>query len=299
MRRCEYPSWHNAVAGGVAGAGSRIATAPLDLLRIRRQLSYPSQSLWQSWKTIVATEGGIRALFRGNLAAIYLWVGYAAVQFSCYGHFKDWLGEWGSKTTKTFVCGAGAGLCATMATYPFDVCRTTFAARGVTTVSPISSMAEPSYEARPPTSMREFVVQLYRVHGVRGFYAGAAPAALQILPYMGMSFALYEALTSESIGSAAYAGSIAGAVSKMVVYPMDTVKRRLQAQSFYRQTRHYQGTWDCIRQIATREGWRSFYRGMLPSVMKTTIASGLSFSLFRLSKDGLETMHNWMAEDYD
>ena len=33
-----YPQWHSAVAGAAAGAGSRLLTAPLDLLRIRRQL---------------------------------------------------------------------------------------------------------------------------------------------------------------------------------------------------------------------------------------------------------------------
>ena len=69
-----YPSWHNLIAGGFAGAGSRVATAPLDLIRIRRQLApaviYPSESLWETWVKIVQNEGGITALFRGNLAAI-------------------------------------------------------------------------------------------------------------------------------------------------------------------------------------------------------------------------------------
>ena len=71
-----YPDWHNFVAGGFAGAGSRVATAPLDLIRIRRQLSpvvtYPSESLWQTWNKIVKNEGGVTALFRGNVAAIYV-----------------------------------------------------------------------------------------------------------------------------------------------------------------------------------------------------------------------------------
>eukprot|EP00562_Extubocellulus_spinifer_P009368 CAMPEP_0178501678 /NCGR_PEP_ID=MMETSP0696-20121128/17086_1 /TAXON_ID=265572 /ORGANISM="Extubocellulus spinifer, Strain CCMP396" /LENGTH=175 /DNA_ID=CAMNT_0020130659 /DNA_START=183 /DNA_END=706 /DNA_ORIENTATION=+ len=44
----KYPAWHSAVAGAAAGAGSRLLTAPLDLLRIRRQLQLdhpPSQSV--------------------------------------------------------------------------------------------------------------------------------------------------------------------------------------------------------------------------------------------------------------
>ena len=71
-----YPFWHTFVAGGVAGAGSRVVTAPLDLIRIRRQLAppvvYPSESLWDTWTNIVRNEGGVAALFRGNMAAIFV-----------------------------------------------------------------------------------------------------------------------------------------------------------------------------------------------------------------------------------
>lgn len=81
-----YPSWHNVVAGAAAGAGARFFTAPLDLLKIRRQLVNPSFSsassasasattgfsplgLFYSLRDIVRKEGGLPSLFRGNLAA--------------------------------------------------------------------------------------------------------------------------------------------------------------------------------------------------------------------------------------
>jgi hypothetical protein len=65
----QYPAWHNAVVGGAAGAVSRMATAPLDLILIRRQLTprtlYPSESITETWRKIVLNEGGISAVFRG------------------------------------------------------------------------------------------------------------------------------------------------------------------------------------------------------------------------------------------
>lgn len=75
-----YPSWHNIVAGAAAGAGARFFTAPLDLIKIRRQLMSPSSSgngiasfsplgLFTSLRDIVRNEGGLSSLFRGNLAA--------------------------------------------------------------------------------------------------------------------------------------------------------------------------------------------------------------------------------------
>jgi solute carrier family 25 thiamine pyrophosphate transporter 19 len=86
-----------------------------------------------------------------------------------------------------------------------------------------------------PRTFAEFTRYLYQSKGIRGFYAGAFPAVIQIIPYMGMNFAIYDLLTSKerSVGLSAYAGSISGAVSKIMVYPMDTVKRRLQAEAFF------------------------------------------------------------------
>ena len=308
-----HPSWYNAVAGGIAGAGSRMATAPLDLIRIRRQLSpitlYPSESLWQSWVNIVKHEGGVSALFRGNLAAVYLWVGYSAVQFSIYSRTKEHCLTVVSPTAAAFVSGAIAGTFATLATYPFDVCRTTFAARGIQEVHafPFGSMAEPQFGQTtttstppqansPPKTVRQFIVQLYRQKGIQGFYAGVNPAVVQIIPYMGLNFGIYDTLTrgDKSVGLSAYAGSIAGAISKLLIYPVDTVKRRLQNQAFFSGdiASPYKGMVDCVRRIAREEGFAGFYRGVVPSVLKTTIASSLSFSLFRFSKNALERIHD-------
>ena len=73
-----YPSWHNVVAGAAAGAGARFFTAPLDLIKIRRQLAKPTEgfltsfsplAMFQSMRDVVRNEGGITSLFRGNLAA--------------------------------------------------------------------------------------------------------------------------------------------------------------------------------------------------------------------------------------
>jgi len=315
-----YPAWHNAVAGGAAGAGSRVATAPLDLIRIRRQLTpvvtYPRETLLGSWRKIVQNEGGVTALFRGNTAAVYLWIGYAAVQFSLYNKTKDWIStkdpEGRYPTTRAFVAGANAGLWATLATYPFDVCRTAFAARGLIKETPqqvpFSSLVEPhynskglpSFEARqvgnssPPRTLAGFASQVYRQKGIRGFYAGAGPAVIQIIPYMGLNFAIYDFLTAgdRRVTLSGYAGSISGAISKIIIYPIDTIKRRLQAQAFYESQQKYKGMLDCMKCIARDEGIANFYRGIVPSVLKTTIATGLSFALFRSTKNLLEGIHD-------
>ena len=307
-----YPQWHNAVAGGAAGAGARLATAPLDLIRIRRQLernvTYPRPTLIQSITKVVRDEGGFLALFRGSVAATYLWVGYSTVQFAVYGHVKHYLESSYYQdhhelhsTSIAFVSGATAGVCATMASYPFDICRTIFAAQGLPGLNSLHhDPAGTRGTFQPPKSLYDFAISLYRQKGFKGFYAGSGPASIQIMPYMGLNFAIYDRLTSgdKAVGVSAYAGTVSGATSKMIVYPLDTVKRRLQAQAVFGPGDDiYEGMVDCFRKMIKKERVSSLYRGLVPSILKTGIATGLSFSLFRWSKNLLEHFQDGWDQD--
>lgn len=295
----QFPQWHNLVAGAVAGAGSRLATAPLDMVRIRWQLektvTYPRPSLWSAMASIVQNEGGVLALFRGSVAATYLWVGYSMVQFTVYGHIHTWFKSQDDQTNPhptliTFCAGGTAGVVATLLTYPFDVCRTIFAARGVAQ-QPLKGK---SRTFAPPKTLYEFAFSLYHKRGVRAFYAGYSPAIVQIMPYMGLNFCMYEKLTQgdKGIAKSGFAGSISGAISKIAVYPIDTVKKRLQAQAVFGATGdHYEGMVDCFTKMLRKEGPTSFYRGLVPSVAKTAIATSLTFSLYRGTKNVLEDFH--------
>jgi solute carrier family 25 thiamine pyrophosphate transporter 19 len=329
----KYPQWHNSVAGGVAGAGARLFTAPLDLVRIRAQLErrdiYPRPSILTRMIHVYKAEGGITALFRGNLAASYLWVGYTTVQFSVYGTIKERIEDYRddvarvvetpqitqqtqyqqqlsnlliNPTATAFVSGAGAGICATIATYPFDICRTVFASKGALTQQQREQPKGKTF--RPPSTIKECAISMYRQRGIRGFYAGSAPAVVQIVPYMGFNFAIYDFLitqgedsrSSKSVGLSGCAGSIGGAVSKIIVYPMDTIKKRIQIQSVFGASPCipviYNGIWDCLVTTIRTEGVLGLYRGLFPSVLKTTLGAGLSFTFFRSTKNMLENTHD-------
>ena len=222
----------------------------------------------------------------------------------------------------SFTSGATAGLCATIVTYPFDLCRTIFAARGlfpiaasnVTWSSFTTNLASASQEQyaqrRPPKSLQEFAKLMYQQKGVQGFFAGSAPALLQIVPYMGLNFALHDLFVgwrkTHSSGNDSMASGVAGmgagVISKFLVYPLDTVKKRLQAQAFWvsndssaRKSTDfssaflnnfknrkkalkavalgagekqatpvvYEGMFHCFNEIAQREGMAAFYKGLV------------------------------------
>ena len=102
-----------------------------------------------------------------------------------------------------------------------------------------------------------------------------------------------------------------GGTSKLIVYPMDTVKKRLQAQAFNRfwgtssdqllakgsttaiSTIEYKNMVDCAAKILKDEGFSALYRGLVPTVLKTMGATGLTFAIFTFTKNTLETTHDW------
>ncbi|KAK1732226.1 mitochondrial carrier protein [Skeletonema marinoi] len=339
-----YPHWHDFVGGGVSGLGARCITAPLDLLKIRRQLQSSDAAvsssraltggewnIFQSLYKIAEREGGIRSLFRDRYSS------------------KDPTSDNNHVATAiSFTSGAFAGLCATAITYPFDLCRTIFAARGLYPVAAsnvtwseyttnLAAVNQGQLQRRPPRTLREFAQRMYQQRGLKGFLAGSAPGFLQIVPYMGLNFALHDLFVTK-IGSndskvSGIAGMGAGVISKFLVYPLDTVKKRLQAQAFWekgsgtlntnritsynsaflqddRLSRKvvgavnrgvgrkksevvvYDGMVDCFRQIAKRESVSAFYRGLVPSLLKSSVSTGASFWLFTLTKNVLQSIHD-------
>lgn len=394
-----YPHWHDLVAGAAAGLGARCLTAPLDLIKIRRQLQSSSElptsnirnnvhlpqsnnsyingewRLFQHLYSIAEREGGIRSLFRGNVAASYLWMGYSVVQFWVYGYSSEYLRLYYESLCKngsiiqpdcsycnelrttgmiSFTSGAIAGICGTLVTYPFDLCRTIFAARGIYPIAAsnvtwserttrLASESQRQYaERKAPKTLTDFSRQLYQQKGVQGFFAGSGPALLSIVPYMGLNFALHDVLVSmtqdssshnNSMGSfiSGVAGMGAGVISKFLVYPLDTVKKRLQAQAFWgsnkietRSTNYnsvvprnrnafskkklvgavnvgaqkkqapviYNGMIDCFKQVLLREGAAAFYKGLVPSLLKSSVSTGASFWLFTFTKNVLRSIHD-------
>lgn len=140
-QRRTTPPLVTALAGGFAGLTSRFVIAPLDVIKIRLQLQSRRgttyRSAFHAGKTIVAQEG-LTALWKGNIPAELLYVSYSMVQFVTYREAHVLLERGGFPTKyRSFVAGASAGVCATLATYPLDLLRTRFAAQGTSKVYPL------------------------------------------------------------------------------------------------------------------------------------------------------------------
>ncbi|KXT00726.1 hypothetical protein AC578_8266 [Pseudocercospora eumusae] len=288
------------VAGAISGLISRFCIAPLDVIKIRLQLHYHSladplsrpfrprasagvssvvRDIWQ--------HEGITGFWKGNIPAECLYLSYGAVQFLAYRSTTqalDKISEDGRYklpgSAKSFIGGAVAGTAATTLTYPLDLLRTRFAAQGTERV----------YDGLV-ASVREIT----RNEGGAGFFRGLGAGIGQIVPYMGLFFALYESLKPPlasvqlPFGSGdAVAGVTASILSKSAVFPLDTVRKRLQVQGPTRQRYvggmkipvYEKGVLSTLRMILMKEGTIGLYRGLSVSLVKAAPSSAVTMYVY-------------------
>lgn len=79
-------------------------------------------------------------------------------------------------------------------------------------------------------------------------------------------------------------GSIAGALGKIIEYPFDTVKVRLQSQPDHLPLR-YAGPLDCFRQSIQQDGVRGLYRGVSAPLFGAAAETACLFWTYRLAQD--------------
>lgn len=74
-------------------------------------------------------------------------------------------------------------------------------------------------------------------------------------------------------------GSISGSVGATMVYPLNLVRTRLQASGSSGHPERYSGIADVARKTYSRDGWRGFYRGLVPTLAKVSLLRPLKLSL--------------------
>lgn len=280
------------VAGATAGLLARFFIAPLDVVKIRLQLQSHSvhdahtvrgptyTGTLHAMKTI-AREEGFTALWKGNVPAEALYLTYGAAQFYTYRQVNlafdrlDWKLP---DAAQSMAAGTAAGSAATLTTYPLDLLRTRFALQG---------------RERVYASIPRAVADIWTYEGPRGFFRGAGAAVIQIGPNFGVFFAAYESakkilsrVPSASGWENATAGAVASTTAKVVTYPLDFARKRMQAQGpvrgqfVHRNIPVYTNSVDVLLKVARTEGMRGWYKGVVVSLVKAAPSSAVTMWVY-------------------
>jgi solute carrier family 25 carnitine/acylcarnitine transporter 20/29 len=77
------------------------------------------------------------------------------------------------------------------------------------------------------------------------------------------------------------AGACAGTAFWLSCYPVDVVKNRMQTAPIDRPLK-YKNFVDCVRTIYLEEGWRAFFKGLSPCLIRSVPANAAAFSAFEI-----------------
>jgi solute carrier family 25 folate transporter 32 len=133
------------------------------------------------------------------------------------------------------------------------------------------------------------VRNIVRDEGMTSLYIGIAPSLLLISHGM-INFVCYDKLKSaylkqfEKDRLNAAESFVIGGVTKMVAavstYPLQVVKTRLQDQRNRYDTVRYTGMYDAMVKMYRYEGYRTFFRGIVPHVIRTSPSAAITFMLY-------------------
>ncbi|XP_065317977.1 mitochondrial thiamine pyrophosphate carrier-like isoform X3 [Gordionus sp. m RMFG-2023] len=275
---------------------------PLDVIKIRLQLQLEPRNNGKYKNMahairLIFKEEGIFAFWKGHMPAQYLSMIYGGVQFATYECMNNFLKklyksnmEQSNTPIISFLSGSISGIISTSATFPFDLFKTRLVSQ---------------YETQKVyRGILHGANIIYHKEGIKGFYKGLTPSIIQIAPYSGLYFMFYSTLKNESRITHKYKifenhhtiinfiyGAFSGTLAKIIVYPLDTIKKRLQIQGF-EESRHKFGKFEkyrnfihCISTIKKNEGFMGYYKGLSPTLLKAGLNTGLMFYFYDLFCD--------------
>eukprot|EP00903_Cladosiphon_okamuranus_P014648 g13583.t1 len=179
----------------------------------------------------------------------------------------------------TFVAGAIAGVVSRTATAPFDRLKTLL------------------QSGKTKGTLVKSVTNIYQQEGWLAFWNGNGANTLKIMPESAMRFFGYEMFKTSickdpddvRIGERFLAGSMAGSLAQLVIYPLEIAKTRLAVG----EKGEFKGIGDCISRIVRENGVKGLFRGLPASLMGIVPYSGTDLAMFYTLKA------RWMAANPD
>ncbi|VWU49729.1 mitochondrial carrier protein, putative [Hepatocystis sp. ex Piliocolobus tephrosceles] len=147
-------------------------------------------------------------------------------------------------------------------------------------------------------SVFQIIREIKNNEGFKGFFKGYVPTLLTGVPYVTLQmlfFDLYKNIFTNyfthsynSIGSVALYSSLAGSLSNitsvLIVFPGDTVRKRMMNNGIDNKNYIYKNTLHCIKNIYYQEGLRNFYYGLFPSMLKALPSGAIQFMSYEMLK---------------
>ncbi|KAI7342545.1 hypothetical protein KC354_g16260 [Hortaea werneckii] len=277
-------SLRDLAAGGVGGVFAVVTGHPFDLVKVRLQTAEKGvySGAMDVVRKTIAREGPVRGLYAGVSAPLVGVTPMFAVSFWAYGLGKQLVESFSTvengQYTVPQVCSAGAfsAVPMTLVTAPFERVKIILQIQGQKQLAPGE---KPKYSGG-----MDVVRQLYKEGGIRSVYRGSLMTLARDAPGSAAYFATYETIKRNltpkdetgkpgqlSLTAVMAAGGAAGVAMWIPVFPVDTIKSRLQSAEG---NLSIGGT---IKELYGRGGFKAFFPGIGPAMARAVPANAATF----------------------
>eukprot|EP00884_Botryococcus_braunii_P003137 jgi/Botrbrau1/12824/Bobra.20_1s0014.1 len=266
------------IAGAVAGALSKVATGPIEAVRVQA-MTTGDPLLAIATRTF--TRGGLLGFFAGVEADILKTGPSKAIEFAAFDLYKRLLaqkdpltGEWRSPGPAALsVAGALAGVTSTLMVAPLDTLRTRMA-----------------HEGHQYRHLVDALQQTVADGGAGALYRGLGASLIGVIPYAAVRLTMYDVLKSSyqrMTGDTpppqvlALFGAASAVAATAASFPLEVVRRRAMVGkcSF--------NTFAALRTIAKTEGTGALYKGMVLTWAKQAPQYAVQMMVYDMLKQSL------------
>ena len=253
--------------GGTSGCISKSMVAPLDKIKVLMQFRQTNLSFTTFMQNNIKEEG-ILNLWKGNGVNLLRVFPFSGLQFVVYDLCKEKFTNKDEITNiQRLTFGATAAIVATTFTHPIDVIK-----HRLLCYSNIHNF-------------KHAFLDIYKENGslLRNFYKGYGSTISSLTPFIALNFCTFDFLKDQISNDfnknnpivSLSLGATSGAISQTLCYPLDTIRRRMQNKD-----KIYINGFDACKKIIKYEGYKSFYKGLLPNTLRIIPNIALRFALF-------------------
>jgi solute carrier family 25 carnitine/acylcarnitine transporter 20/29 len=289
-RRKNRPYWKKALvdifAGTIAGINVTFVGHPFDTLKVRLQTQPTDKPIYSGvsdcfFKTL--KWEGFSGLYKGVQAPLIGQMFFRATQFLTFGESKRFFSKDGKvpiKKHEYYIAGGMAWGVAAIVECPIDLFKTQMQ------IQIIAKQRNPELNLEF-NGMYDCFKKILARKGIAGCYQGIGIHLMRNLPagavHLG-SFELIRLHFAEKfkckvnelpIKFNLLAGSIGGVLFWLLFFPFDVMKSAMQADSPWKENKKYKSTIDCYNKFMIEGGWKRFYKGLSPCMMRAIPANAV------------------------
>ncbi|KAL8555459.1 hypothetical protein ACS0TY_003316 [Phlomoides rotata] len=273
--------------GGVSGAISKTATAPIERVKLLIQnqdemiksgrLSKPYRGIGDCFKRSIKDEGFV-SLWRGNNTNVIRYFPTQALNFAFKDYFKGMLafnkdrdGYW-KWFAGNLVSGGAAGATSQLFVYSLDYARTRLTN---------DARAAKTGGGKQFNGLIDVYRKTLASDGIAGLYRGFNISCAGIIVYRGLYFGMYDSLKpvlltgklQDSFFASFALGWLVTNGAGVVAYPIDTVRRRMMMTSG--EAVKYKSSFHAFSQILKNEGAKSLFKGAGANILRAAAGAGV------------------------